>query len=140
MSFSERQAWVMGFAILASTAAYFWLLTAQPGAEGGLPMPTLGVIIWTTVVAVVAAAVPMIVLAAAKPKEASMLPDEREQMIEAKAGTVGYITLQVALVAVFAVLFLTGSAADGFHALVGASALAGLAESGAQIWRHRSLG
>lgn len=81
MSFQEKSAWVMSFALIATSIFYFGVVVSMSQEVGHLVAPNLpGVVIYTVILTLVAI-VGHIVIAVLAPKEANATPDEREREI-----------------------------------------------------------
>ena len=140
MTFNEKTAWSACAGIVIGLIAYFWLVATQPSENGHLPMPNLMTLIVSVSLSALTVILPLVILSALAPKEASIPVDERDEIIIGQAGFTGSFVLQVLLLVPLYLLFTGAPAATVFHALILASSAAGLVDYGGQIWRyHRAI-
>ncbi len=92
MSFQEKSAWLMSFALLASSLFYFGVVMSMSQEVGHLAAPNLPVVVIYTVILTLIAIVGHVVIAVLTPKQANATPDEREREIVFRASHLsGYV-------------------------------------------------
>ena len=118
MSFREKTAWVMGVLLLAAGGFYIWEVVGAGLAVKAIPDPSLKLIIVYIAIVIIGSIISISGLAVSAPEDAEAPADERERIIQDRAGHwSGYI---LAFAAVTAVLHYW-SEANGhlmFHVLV----------------------
>jgi len=93
MSFLEKSAWLMTFALLISGVLYFNTVMSTSEELGQLAVAHLPSMIIYTIILCLVSIIGHIVIAILSPKEASAKHDEREQKIVFKASHFsGYVT------------------------------------------------
>jgi len=92
MSFQEKSAWIMSFALLASSIFYFGVVMSMSQEVGHWAAPNLPVVVIYTVILTLIAIVGHVVIAVLAPKEANANPDEREREVVFRASHLsGYV-------------------------------------------------
>jgi uncharacterized membrane protein (DUF485 family) len=98
MSFQQKSAWIMSFALVVGGLYYFGAVSNMSQAIGHLAPPNMPAVVTYTVLLVVIAVVGHIVIAAASPKEADAPLDERERKIFHWAGNVSSYVLGIGVI------------------------------------------
>lgn len=86
MSFNEKSAWVMFIVLLIPTGLYFSSVYYLSVALGYLIEPSVPKLIMYTIILVVLSIVGQTLIALSSPKDANAGADERDKIIETKAG------------------------------------------------------
>jgi len=98
ISFREKSAWAMAIILTAAGLFYFDKVVRISNALGQTAPPLIGLVIGYVVLIVIASIIVMSVLAVTSEKEADAPADERERLIEHKAGNwSGYVIAVPAL-------------------------------------------
>lgn len=135
MSFREKSAWVMA-AVVGLAGLYYLDLVLETSRAIGETAPPAAAIAFVMLV-VIGSIVVQVALAIASPREAGAPADEREKMIEYRAGHWSGILLGAGLVTALGHYLFFGDGNLLFHAALGALIVAQLAEYGLAILYFR---
>jgi hypothetical protein len=132
MSFREKSAWLM--TVLMAAAGLYYLDAVRAASRAlGETAPPIAVVIGYVVLVVVASVVVQIVLALSSPREAKAPADERERLVEQRAGHWSGIVLAVGTVASLGHFLVRADGNMLFHLVVASLILSQLAEYAFQI-------
>ncbi len=137
MPFREKTAWAMMMVLIVGGLYYFNLVVSASRVLGSTSPPVIGFVIAYVVLIVVASVVLMVALAVSSPNDADAPADERERLIEDKAG---HIAGSILGIGVFAAMLHYAWRADGnlmFHIALGSLMVSQIAEYALQIWFYR---
>ena len=131
MSFREKSAWVMALLMIATGLFYFYTVSAASRAIGATAPAAvvLGFVFWVVVGSIVVQAL----LAATSPKEANARADERERLVEQRAGNWSGFILATGVVLSLGHYLVRGDGNMLFHLAMGSLIVAQIAEYAFQI-------
>lgn len=131
MSFRERSAWVMAL-LMSATGVYYFLAVSAASRAIGATAPAavvLGFVFWIVVGSIVV----QVLLAVTSPKEANERADERERLIEQRAGNWSGFILASGVVLSLGHYLVRGDGNMLFHLAMGSLIVAQIAEYAFQI-------
>jgi hypothetical protein len=143
MSFREKSAWAMVFALLVAGVNYFRIVGQASLSLGHISPPSAGLVMAYIIALALIAVFGQVVIAALSPAEAAADDDERDHLIAARAGSVFGHVLAVGLVGVLLAYVVGphgGTLVNGdalFQGALSSLMIAQLAEYAAQIWFYR---
>ena len=131
MSFREKSAWVMAVLMAAAGLYYFHIVReASHALEKTAPAT---VVIAFVIVIVIGSVVAQIVLAVSSPKEATAAADERERLVQQRAGSWSGLLLATGAVASLGHFMVYSDGNMLFHLIMASLIVAQIAEYGFQI-------
>lgn len=137
MTFSEKSAWVMSFALIVSGTLYSWAVVSAWQALGQAPPPNIGFPIILTVPIVAIAILGHAFAAIGNPSNANEPEDERARQIVWRAGNLSGALLGFFVVMMICAFAIWNNGNQIFHALVLSLVLSQLAEYVLTIWFYR---
>lgn len=137
MTFPEKSAWLMSFALIVSGAFYSWALFGAWQAIGAPPPPNIGFAIILTVPIVAIAIFGHAVAALGNPANANEPEDERARQIVWRAGNLSGALLGFFIVMIIGMFAMWNNGNLVFHALVGGLVISQLVEYLLTIWFYR---
>ncbi|MEM9571991.1 MAG: hypothetical protein AAF996_11030 [Pseudomonadota bacterium] len=137
MSFQEKSAWVMCFALLISGSFYAWSVLALANVLQDVPPPNVGGLAIGVIIIVAIAIFGHAVAAIGNPMDANAPEDERDRLVVWRAGN-----LSGALLGVICMLGLFAFAIEGsgnllFHIIVAGMVVSQIAEYALTIWYYQ---
>ena len=137
MTFQEKSAWIMCFALIVSGAFYGLLVLNAAQALGSMPPPN-GIGMGIAVIIIVAIAIfGHAVAALGNPADANAPEDERDRVVVWRAGNLSGVLLGVlCLLSIFAYAVIQ-SGHMMFHLIVAAMVISQFAEYALTIWYYR---
>ena len=138
MAFREKSAWVMGLVLLAGMIFYFrtvWIMSAE---VGGVAPPLLPLVIVYVIAIVILSIIGHVLIALSKPSEADTPMDERDNIIAARAGSIGGFLMGLGVITSLGVYLFTYDGDLLFHSAFGSVMVAQLAEYVAQVTFYRT--
>jgi hypothetical protein len=126
MSFREKSAWAMTLVMTLAGVYYLHLITKASAALGASPPPAI--VIPYIILIVIASIVAQSSIAISSPAEANAPADERERLVQHRAGNWSGIVLSVCIVTALGHFL---AYADGnmlFHLIMGSMMVAQIAE------------
>ncbi|MEL6663449.1 MAG: hypothetical protein AAFR33_10640 [Pseudomonadota bacterium] len=137
MTFIEKSAWIMFFALGVSGAFYSWTVYTVSLELGETAPPNVGLIALSTIIIVAFAILGHAFAALGNPADADAPEDERDKQIAWRSGNIsGYVLGIAAMFGLWHYAFL----GDGhllFHTVVIGLVLSQLAEYGLSLWFYR---
>lgn len=133
MSFHEKSAWIMSFALLLCGAYYFKVVASLSAAAGELAGPALPLLAEYTIVMVVIAIIGHITIAIMAPRDTDSSLDERERVIVTRAGNVSRYVIGSGVVLSLMLYLLTDSGDQLFYSVLASLMIAHLSEYLLQI-------
>ncbi len=118
MSFREKSASVMAI-LMTSAALYYLTLFSAASRAVGTTVPSLAIFIPYVIFVVAASVVAQVALALFSPKEASAPADERERIVEHRAGNWSGIVLSVLVVSALGNFIVYNDGTLLFHLIMG---------------------
>lgn len=137
MSFREKTAWAMMTVLIVGGLYYFNLVMKVSQAMGSTSAPVMGFVIAYVVLIVVASVVLMIAIGITSPREAEAPADERERLIEDRAGHIAGSILGFGVFAAMLHYMWRGDGNLMFHIAFGSLMVSQIAEYALQIWLLR---
>ena len=138
MAFREKSAWIMALALLLGGVFYFGTVISLSRGHGGLAPPGLPLLVFYTAAMVATAVVGHAVAAAMAPREAGHRPDEREELVIARAGNQSAYVLAVGVLLSLGAYLLTGNGHLMFYVAFGSLMAFQLYAYAAQIMMYRT--
>lgn len=137
MSFQEKSAWVMCFALIVSGAFYAWTVLALANVLQTVPPPNAGGLAMGVIIIVAIAIFGHAVAALGNPADANAPEDERDRLVVWRAGNLSGVLLGALcmLSIVSYAVFENGHLL--FHALVAGLVISQIAEYALTIWYYR---
>lgn len=126
MSFREKSAWVMAL-LMTATGIYYWYAVDAASRAIGATAPAaivFGYVIWVVIGSIVV----QIILALSSPKEANAPADERERIIQQRAGHWSGIVLATGVVLSLGHYLARGDGNMLFHLAMASLIVAQIAE------------
>lgn len=137
MSFREKSAWLMGVALLAAGAFYFYVVAQMSEAVGAVAPPVTPFIVVYVIALTVIAVFGHIVIAVLAPKDAQAKRDERDRaVLFAASNRSGYVFATGTVLALGYYLF-TRDGDALFHAVFASLMLGQIVEYALQIYFYR---
>ena len=137
MTFAEKSAWIMSFALIVSGLLYSFAMVAAWQAIGHAPPPNIGFPIMLTVPIVAIAILGHAFAAIGNPSNANEPEDERARQIVWRAGNLSGALLGLFVMLMIGVFAIWGDGRVIFHALVLSLLISQLAEYLLTIWFYR---
>ena len=135
MSFREKSAWLMALLMTAAGTYYFYIVRGASKALGETAPPAI--VTAFVILVVVSSVIAQIVLALSSPKEANAPADERERMVQQRAGNWSGYVLATGAVAALGHFLVYSDGNMLFHLVMASLIVAQIAEYAFQD-RHRS--
>ena len=131
MSFREKSAWVMALLMTATGLYYFYAVGAASQAIGATAPAAVvvGFVIWVVIGSIIV----QTLLALTSPKEANAPADERERLIQQRAGHWSGIVLATGMVLSLGHYLARGDGNMLFHLAMASLIIAQIAEYALQI-------
>ncbi len=136
MSFREKSAWVMGFVMTAAGLYYLHLITEASAALGSSPPPAI--VIPYIILIVIASIIAQSTLAVSTPNEANAPADERERLVQQRAGNWSGIVLSTCAVLSLGHFLVYADGNMLFHLIMASMMISQIAEYVFQIALFRS--
>lgn len=137
MSFQEKSAWVMCFALIVSGAFYAWTVVAIVQIAHVIPPPNVAGIAMGVIIIVAIAIFGHAVAALGNPADANAPEDERDRLVVWRAGNLSGLLLGVVCMLSLFAFAVWGSGNLMFHMIVAGMVLSQLAEYALTIWYYR---
>lgn len=137
MSFQEKSAWVMCFALIVSGAFYAWTVLALADVLQMVPPPNAGGLAIGVIIIVAIAILGHAVAALGNPADANAPEDERDRLVVWRAGNLSGLLLGVVCMLSLFAFAVWGSGNLMFHMIVAGMVLSQLAEYALTIWYYR---
>lgn len=137
MSFQEKSAWVMCFALIVSGTFYAWTVLALANVVQMVPPPNAGGLAMGVIIIVAIAIFGHAVAALGNPADANAPEDERDRLVVWRAGNLSGLLLGVVCMLSLFAFAVLGDGNLMFHMIVAGMVLSQLAEYALTIWYYR---
>ncbi len=135
MSFREKSAWVMAL-LMTAAGLYYWYVVGAASQAIGATAPA-AIVIGFVLLVVIGSIVVQTLLALSSPKEANSPADEREQLVQQRAGHWSGVVLAVGAVLSLGQYMVRADGNMLFHLIMGSLIIAQVAEYAIQIFLVR---
>lgn len=131
MSFREKSAWFMAALMIATGLYYGWSVAEASRAIGATAPATIAIAyaIWVVIGSIVV----QVALAISSPKEANAPADERERLVEQKAGSWSGVILATGAMLALGHFLVRGDGNLLFHLVMGSLIVAQIANYALEI-------
>jgi hypothetical protein len=138
MSFHEKSAWIMSFALVLGGIFYFGVVARISAEIGHLVPPIFPLVGVYTAILVVVALAGHVVIALMAPKEASAPLDERERLLTVRAGHHSGLVFGAGVIMSLGLYLVSYDGNLLFYCVFGSLMISQLVEYGLQIVLYRT--